>query len=370
MSKCFLLGAGASYGYSDAKEGVLSPPMGGELFSRGEQLGLLNHGKFPNLDRVYSNYVDKYGRDNLDVEDVMIKSFSDDSRWPAGELMYYIYELFRFYALDYDHFIHTDNYQKLAELFYTEEYDVISINYDTLFEQALSTKGLSVEYNLYSDTVNKPKDSKEFRGSSEDDQEEPYINMAKIHGSINWENPIAIPHIIRKQRNIESKEHLMSLITHMYAGSFHKNIADGIPTELRPFGLERVQRQSYLELLLVGEYVSQTGIIPPVGSEKKYDHFAELKSVHESAKQMLQDASELVVIGSRLREQDGMLHRLIGENLDPNAEITLVVGHDSDTYDEITDNIRNNAEDFISDKRGYKISRTRQYFGEYMDDIT
>jgi hypothetical protein len=140
MSKCFLLGAGASYGYSDAKEGVLSPPMGGELFSRGEQLGLLNHGKFPNLDRVYSNYVDKYGRDNLDVEDVMIKSFSDDSRWPAGELMYYIYELFRFYALDYDHFIHTDNYQKLAELFYTEEYNVISINYDTLFEQDLVLK--------------------------------------------------------------------------------------------------------------------------------------------------------------------------------------------------------------------------------------
>jgi len=57
MSKCYLLGAGASVGYTGSKPMPLRPPRSADFFLRGRDFGLLNEEILPELCAELREYI-------------------------------------------------------------------------------------------------------------------------------------------------------------------------------------------------------------------------------------------------------------------------------------------------------------------------
>lgn len=380
MNKCFLIGAGASYGYSKKREGtILQPPLSWEFFMKGDELGIFNRRLFHDLHDTYCTYIsrvksgeidDELQQGEPDIENLM-RDISGEyyEHRPIGQLVYYIYDLLRFYTISYNPYIEKDNYQKLSNYCEGSESDVISLNYDTLFKQAAEAQGHSTSYSGFSE-------------SSEG------IPVAKVHGSINWMNnipvydleieaPYEFPNRERRlprisesaMESVEDTEGLEyefeNLVYHIVLyglgeGETHDQDGTMIESKARVHNIREEPYNTSYDLIFSHRDYYKVGIKPPIGKLKDMVYFPRLDSVKSSAEQMIENASELVVIGSQLREDDDILHQIIGENLPADAEITLVVGESSE------DCVEENIEEYVGD---YEINKRGQYFGEYINDI-
>jgi hypothetical protein len=338
MEKCFLLGAGASFGYKNSfSNNREQPPSSFDFFSRGSELNLLNAESFPNLNTIVDRYVSEHNIEhmNADIESIMTYAIEELNMGNYGQLTYYIYTLFRHYSKTYNS-RGLDNYQRLAKHYRNERYSVISLNYDVIFEQALESRGLTPNYNYQYSRHQVP--------------------IAKLHGSINAVNKMPYDYL-----KFGSEFH--DIVDNMYSTEINNILVDrGGETLERPdtsyMTVDQVNKIDHRELLFRSNDHLQIILAPPVGKNKLNSEgtthvYTELKRVKNYAEEMIADAEELVIIGSSIRENDDDLRTLINENLDEEAKVTLVVGGDSDDVEERIDHPSTN------------IDNTGMYFGEY-----
>ena len=364
MTDCILFGAGASFGYSDLRtRGVLRPPLSTEFFTKGQKLGILDKNRFPALCTVISDFMAKSGKKlaDLDVEEIMDYAITQSvAPTSPGELMFYIYELLRFHAVHYTPGLEDeryDNYQKFVTHYEDELYNVISLNYDILFELALAAHRQWPYYNIGKGL---PPQGANIRYGVDEVRFERRVPVAKIHGSINWMNP-ASKTFVPLTRNFSTDA---QRVYNMRYG----NVVYGTRTQGNRGGVEvlplfEMEIRSNKDMLYSDPgYIYQPAIVPPVGQGKPYNLVTELTQVRDLAASMLRDATKLIVIGSKLRSADKLLHNLIRGNLDPNAEIELVSGHDPKTYRQIKKNLRSN-------QIPNPVNPTHDRFGEYVDKL-
>jgi hypothetical protein len=134
MIKCYILGAGASFGYDENIPYELRPPLTCEFFIKGHQLGIFTEKSFPDLFNSVKEFLEIDGdiKDKQQLEcdiekllDWLANEFYKTT--PSAEVdfsrgnylqgalsqtFYFIYELFRYYALSYTPKF--DNYRRLA----------------------------------------------------------------------------------------------------------------------------------------------------------------------------------------------------------------------------------------------------------------
>ncbi len=195
MTKCYVLGAGASYGYNESLSNEMRPPLTTEFFIKGSRLGLFTEKKWPRLFVMLKEYLhDSHEESNvnplmatIDIEgllswlatqfwqfstspsqDVTYFQRADRLQGALSETFYLIYDMLRFYSISYTPKF--DSYRRLALHFNDDKYFVISLNYDLLFEIAAISVNIPCHY---------------FQGPHHPKS----IPLAKIHGSINWINP-------------------------------------------------------------------------------------------------------------------------------------------------------------------------------------
>lgn len=345
MTKCFLLGAGASLGYSETRTGVDRPPSSTEFFSKGEQLGLLDDPNYIEISELldeYNSFLDDrivretglYGLSGCaepDIERVMIYQQEYSDRGSPGLLAYYIYDLLRYYSWSYDYTVEEDNYQLLARHYRDSPFFVISLNYDILFERAMRPQGFWPVYRL--------------------EKENWKIPIAKIHGSINMVNRI--------NRSFPFKfgdETFSGIAAQMYRFSLQNTTMN----EFKTLTQNAINYYVSEDLLLRTPYYHQLSLIPPTGMDKSYTFTRQLAEQQRLAASMLSRSDELVVVGSQVRPEDELLHELIRKNLDSSARITLAVGSEPER-------VRNN----IAEQSGtsFEFNMEKRYFGDYIRDL-
>lgn len=247
--KCFLLGAGATLGYKSTFGNRRERPPGSfEFFSRGSELNLFDEDLFPDLRSI----VDRYASENdnrsdmeYDIEKVMTYAIENLDMKSYGQLVYYIYTLFRHYSRDYNP-RGLDNYQKLAKYYRDTKYSVVSLNYDTIFEQALESRGLTPTYDYQYSRYQVP--------------------IAKLHGSINTINKIPCDVL-----DLGSDFH--NVVDHMYRVEINNTIVERGEHEVpRPdtsyMVADEVKEISCQDLLFRGDDHFQIALAPPVGKNK------------------------------------------------------------------------------------------------------
>ncbi|ODR80092.1 hypothetical protein BG842_12080 [Haladaptatus sp. W1] len=191
MTRTYILGAGASLGYNDDAPDDLIPPGTNDFFAKGAKSGLLFDDDFQELSEAVIEYegIDD-DLENIDFEDLdldveeflqylheSMESVSSEftsmekyQRYQGAisSVYFFIYEILRSYKLGLSP--ENNNYVKLARDYLNQPYNVISLNYDLLFEYAIEYANLDYHY------------------QSHHWEWEPNIPIAKIHGSINWIN--------------------------------------------------------------------------------------------------------------------------------------------------------------------------------------
>ena len=209
-----------------------------------------------------------------------------------GESWYFLFEVMKGFSDSYRS--NFDAYQKLALYRLREPYSVIILNYDTLFEAAILSVGLSFQY-LPPYPV----------GS---------IPIAKVHGSINWLNPAG--------RGIAFSGIERSKIFECITSAIYSNtIKVENPQIVDPRLLFRIK---LADLFRSGTDYHIPIIIPPLGGHKDFSASDLYQATWNSAEGMLKDTSELVLIGTSLREQDKRLCYAIGRNLRNGTKVVAV----------------------------------------------
>lgn len=332
MSKTFLLGAGASVGYTDSKPWELRPPGSEYFFLRGRNIGILDRNIFPDL----CEKVDEYVSGNQRFEDLpperlkfdierFLRSLGDEftesdrgddgqkAHAALGQSFYYIYELFRHYQKLYRP--ENDNYHRLALHRHDSKYNVISLNYDTLLEEAFSKENIPIRYGF---------------GDGYPPQS---IKFAKPHGSINW---------IRRFREgalaLGNSEKLSDIASYI----FSNQIKGGNIANLKVLPVEATETIEHRDLIRSNSSFDHPAIVPPVGGYKHYDRVDEYQTVHNFTNSILSDTTELVIIGSSIRKEDEFLISTLDEHLDPDIDIQVICLQDTE---EVADRMRVICED-------------------------
>ncbi len=206
MTRCILLGAGASFGYDETLQDLRRPPLTNEVLAKAYRIGIFTKNAFPNLYEKAMAHLVKQSNQAvseptgiLDLEELLggvadefenaslaqsqlfsqpnpsreeIKKLSERThslQAALGEAWYLLFETLRTYSVAY--VPNFDGYQRLALAYLREPYNVISLNYDTIFEMAILNAGLSFNYF----PPNPPRS----------------IPIARVHGSIGWLNSLA-----------------------------------------------------------------------------------------------------------------------------------------------------------------------------------
>jgi hypothetical protein len=326
MMKCYILGAGASFGYDDNIPYELRPPLTCEFFIKGHQLGIFTEKSFPDL----FNSVKEFLEINGDIQDKQqlecdIEKLLD---WLANEFykttpssevdfsrtnylqralsqtFYFIYELFRHYTLSYTPKF--DNYRRLALHYHTCKYSITTLNYDILFELAAQSVNLNTHY---------------FPGPHYPKS----IPIAKIHGSINWLNPckggIAFGGL--------GSDAFSEIITPIFSNRIHMGSMMVLPlTAIRDIG--------YRDFVRSGVDYDEPAIVPPLAGYKDYDKIKDYSNIWTFAESMLRETTELVIIGCSIRPEDAKFNGLLQKVISEKASITVV----DKSPDKIIDNIK------------------------------
>jgi len=205
----------------------------------------------------------------------------------------FTYELFRHYVLCYtpDRY---DNYRRLALHFHNLKYNVITLNYDTLFEEAIRSVDFNVQYLPRS----------QYKES---------IPIAKLHGSINFVNPFV--------RGIayggRGGDDFLKITGSVFSNRVHTDqMVILSPTEIKD--------TSYKGLVRSGKDYYEPALIPPLADYKDYEKIKAYRKIWEFAESMLREASELVIIGCSVRPQDQKLNELLKKTVRPDIAVTIV----------------------------------------------
>jgi|AntRauTorckE6833_2_1112554.scaffolds.fasta_scaffold19152_2 hypothetical protein len=346
FKKCYLIGAGASYGHNDQLSDSERPPTTEELFVDSWEKGILDREEFePLLNKIVSHLgisrevVDHTpGELKYDVEKLLKElqeemnenvnksiGISESETQPqiAISLCYYLlYELFRHYTKS---FTSTESYYTaLANHFNEIPYSVISLNYDMLLEKAIKQTGQDFYY---------------FPQNSESG-----IPIAKIHGSINLLNDFGVAfgiesdNFIRKVKNIHS---------------------NNVHSSMCCLDVDVLEKLSFRDLVFELDNQYEPAIIPPLAKYKNYDKVEIYPKIWTFAEDLLQQADELIIIGSSLTTTDNKLLDLLEENLKENIKVTVVSGSQSDEV-RTRLNMRLENPSFDLDHK---------YFGEYIESL-
>ena len=359
--KCIILGAGASFGYDETIPKEERAPKGIDLLSKALENGLLTKYKYPNFIDLLEQYAYTMGKDNKTYSDIDIEEFLEkvvlafesarklasgesivgeeelnklidpirllfkklyeetqsdyDPRRPAktnnlrsvklqsaiGEATFLIWELLKIYTLRYRTTF--DSYQRLALYHLEEPFNLISLNYDAIFEMAAMQSGLNIQYS------GTPAIDPFLIGMKR------IINVAKVHGSVNWFN------LYSKGIAVGGAEKGYSLL-HRVSNLFYTNhINTGPPIIVNPTALFQIDIN---HLLMSGDQYYEPVIIPPIGKNKDYEKVVYFKTNWEAAGNMVANSNEIILIGVSLREQDTRLRDLLANRAKKGLEATVV----------------------------------------------
>ncbi len=275
MSKCYLLGAGASYDYADNLTEEQRLPLTNEFFLKGLKLGIFNKEHFPKLikyldlylkehnqpadeyrcdvedylswlclkliDNHHVNFVSRPGADVQTIGNLVTSSNNQDVKDALSECYYYIYELIRRLCLAY--IPKFDNYRRLALHYFDDYYTVVTLNYDLLFEMACESVGLAYSYTEVQPT--------ELR----------HVKLMKLHGSVNWVNQMYGGTMVIKQ---PPSELYKQVISNLYNVRYDmKNI--------RVLAGQEMRTMTYRDIAVCGYDCYEPVIIPPLHEYKDYE---------------------------------------------------------------------------------------------------
>jgi len=314
LKKCYLLGAGASYGYDDNLPDLGRPPLSNEFFSKGQRLGLFTEDKYPRLYQALIEYTKLQKIENPDIENFLswlatnfyksgevIHEVKTDVNFERaiflqcalGESFYFIYDILKYYSLSYKPDF--DCYRRLALHYFDKKYNIVTLNYDTLFENAI----LSLNGSFYYLPPRRHPNS---------------IPIAKLHGSINWLNPFgkAIAH-----RNLTGKDAFRTVVCSVFS---NRAWMEDMKI-LHPLALKEIEVD---DLVRSGTDYDEPALIPPLEDYKDYEKVERYKEVWDFAKSMLRDTTELILIGCSLRRQDKKLEELLSKSIRRSVSFTIV----------------------------------------------
>ncbi|SEO96021.1 hypothetical protein SAMN04487948_1093 [Halogranum amylolyticum] len=334
MTKCYLLGAGASLGNNPSKPDNLSPPSSYEFFTKGRKYQILPSDDFPDL----CNAIQKHIGTNQPIEslsesalEIEIENFLGDlaerheskrdkkAQAALSQSYYFIYELLRTCSSFHYPELERDFYQELAKEFKRNRYSIISLNYDNLLENSMLAEGLGCNYG--------------FKRMTNDGRNVP---IAKVHGSINWFN------YLTKNIAFGKSGDFIDVIRSVHGTIVTNNFSDGERQSLRVKPPSELQEIPYRELAKARDELYEPALVPPISSYKIYNKNSDYKNAWNFASSMLEHASELVVIGSSVRSQDDKLCSIIEDGVSSNIDVTLAVGESTlDVKERLTDLIGN-----------------------------
>lgn len=387
MSRCFLLGAGASYGCHKQKSppSDQQPPTGEYLFNDGWKTGLLQNSDFGSLKeelekppdrklpinkpsdlnmnaelflRQIDNHINALNAyslypsifegtvsgsaiqkpDFLDVSyentyELLRRYFHEldiQKRTSIGVVYYYLYELFRRYTIQYQP--RNDYYTMLANHLDSNvpKDSVLSLNYDAMFEKAIHSIHSDYHYSGLRRGFS-PRRRHKMRS----------IPIAKLHGSVNWKNEFSSIKIT--PRTFETD-----------AQSIHGNRQF---QNIEYISFEELDSTNYRDLMYKYPVQYEPVVIPPLEGGKDYEKTSAYEKVWNAAGTLLSKATELVVIGSCLSPHDEKLLDLIQSHMTGGDVITIVSGSSSS-------DIKRRLEKRLE---GPDIETECMKFGEYMD---
>jgi len=314
VNKCYILGAGASFGYDDSISFELRPPLTNEFFVKGHRLGIFTEQFFPDLFLRLKEFlkidgdIQRQQQLYCDIEkllDWLAKEFNKSTPSPKvdftrvnqvqralSQAYYFIYELFRHYSLSYTPMF--DNYRRLVLHYHTCKYGIITLNYDVLLELAAQSVNLSTHY---------------FSGPHYPKS----IPIAKIHGSINWLNPckggIAFQGL--------GSDSFLDIITPIFSNRINMGSMMVLP-------LAAIRDVSYRDFVRSGIDYDEPAIIPPFAGYKDYDKIKDYSDVWMFAESMLRETKELVIIGCSIRPEDIKFNELLKKAVSEKVSITVV----------------------------------------------
>jgi len=320
MSKCIILGAGASLGYSDNLKDLDRPPKTDCLFKNGFELGIFTQAQYPKLYenlKLYQKTILEWSNEDpkreFNVEKFLawlVEQFefiaqSSRTSFPSkdsseklhsyqkalGESWFYLFEIIRYYCLSYKH--GSNNYEKLARFCMTNHYSVISLNYDTLIEQAILACDGDFDYSC-----------------SRSDA----VSVAKIHGSINWINPATGG---MGFGGVSEDKVFEVITTHI----FSNKIQISNPQIRRPNEMTQITTN---KLLRSGTDYDIPILIPPLGQYKVYGDSQFLNYMKGRAQVILENLEELIIIGTTLRPEDDFLCDLVKNSVKENTKVVIV----------------------------------------------
>lgn len=369
--KAYLIGAGASYGHRIRNDGdddcddfpsIFCPPTSCNIFIRAAKLGMLTKDSYPFLYEAIQTYLEidspleeiwtEWLR--FDIEEFLvwvIEDYDRSDRWsfrntnfsgqqigaseavrggPIGGTYDFLYDFFRFYSCLYSPQFYCDNYQRLIQSLEDETAFFISMNYDTLLEQAIMAKGYKV---VYDPITNYPGDP---------------MLVLKPHGSVNW----LYPNLMGSTKSVFQQ----SLQTDNVVGNVRQEVKVLSIEEIRSLSSGRLPplREPFLSLSNASFIPA---MIPPFGDKKEKQQFG-LSWCWDAAAHYLSLADELVIIGCSLRKQDVALRDLLKDNLADDVKVEIAAGPDSD-------DIKDNLERWLRNPS----CETHGYFEGYLYEI-
>jgi len=343
MAKCYILGAGASYGYDENILPELRPPLTEEFFVKGVQL--LGEERYKRLRSSLGEYlkingaVPDFSNPNslkIDIERFLSwlsEEFHNQSnsttlefernnffQGALSECFFYIYDILRYYSLSYKP--RFDSYRRLALHYHDSKYTVITLNYDVLFEAAINSVGVQYHY---------------FAGAHHPKS----IPIAKIHGSINWINPLKGGIAYGGAETTFS-----TIITPIFSNKFYVGQMMVLP-------IGALRDIEALDFVRSGFDYDEPALIPPLANYKDYEKVSKYKEIWDFAASILREASELVVLGCSLRKEDIKFCELLSGAVRDSVDVTVVDRNAERVVERLRSilrnpNVRNTFNSFVS----------------------
>ena len=372
--KCIIIGAGASYGYDSNMIDEEKPPLGKDVLRRAVEIGALTEWKYPMISSTLTDYANKFTKDSekfsdIDIEeyleyladqlveiytkidsnnpphtkeqlDTVLSKFQNDfeGTWrkikneiqsnpdpyfnikniasklqsAIGESWYLMFEVFKKYSLAYRP--NLDAYQRLVLSHIRDDYNVVSLNYDVLFEMAAIASGMIFQY---------PPENSSIVNNFQLVDPRKIIKIAKVHGSINWLNSYSRG--ISLGSGKERGYRLMRIVS----GLIYTNRVKMEPiVTINPLQLQQIDIQ---DILLSGTKYYEPALLPPVGKYKDYQKVKYFESNWKAAEGYVKSSDELVFIGTSIRDQDTKLKDMIEMNVTKSVKITIVGSQEAET---------------------------------------
>ncbi|MDT3437316.1 hypothetical protein [Haloarcula sp. 1CSR25-25] len=316
ISKCYLIGAGASHGHSPDLSSEEAPPMRCGLFVDGYSNGLLRESQFEFLleyileeldipedpDAIEADqlcfdeeeFFNEIYQKTIPSSDADSATTDLDASRAIGSSFYYFYELFRRYSNIFSP--QGSYYTDLALHNYDTRFGVISLNYDVMLEKSICYTGQQYHY--------------------PSDQHQNGIPIAKLHGTINLLNDFGAGY------NTGNEGDFLNRVRHIVSN-----------TELRrniPLNFEQLHEIDYEDLALNFDSLHEPALMPPLGSAKDYRKNIIYSENWKAAEQLLEDIEELVVIGTSIADDDMLLVDLLESTIDSDVTVTIAAGGNSD----------------------------------------